>query len=629
MKRGYMEDSTASSTSCPYLKYVEADLQARSEWVRKDSAIMRRRLGERPSKRNKPYPGAPNTVDPLIDDLTREKTDQEISMILNAPEIAIFIPVGEVEPEIATMAQKGFNTYLRHLCDYRARKEESVDTKNCRGFSITKLITENHPEWGMIPSFETVDPRDLIVPPKTKKIAKAERLTYIGRPSLRELKNRPEERGWSKKSVDALVAKLKPSNIDDAGVTESSHDDQSVFKVTKQLIGLNTSDLKNDEIVIWETCKYADQWDADRSNDLVKKGEKCVTWICPDVPDILLHIVRWKEEDDVQPLPEEMVQGELELAMLEGREPVLYTTIPGKDKEWGYVQHRYEYRSRLWYDSRGIGHTCMDNQIIATNVQNAKLIQIDFFSKPMFEGGNNANQQNVVVKPGAVLPDGIKHVQLQPLGSELSFEADYQRRTASKRSGSGGGTYSAEVSQSRKLQKTATEVQSEDSRGNEISSASVERFNDADRELFPMLWRELKRMQVELPMIGSGMSFDGMMPLEVYNYRFLIVPAASDKSLNPDLQFRKDMAVMEVNIEQAPVTGADIAAGMKYITGNVNPNLAHELYPDPNSGELPITTTLMQIQQAVEQIQQQVEQNTETIEAVRELGGAVADEMVK
>jgi len=612
-------------SSCPYLADTDADLQARQEWNRKDDGILGRRLGKRPKKRNKPYKGAPNTVDPIINDLATDKTDQEISMILNAPVVAIFIPLGDVPASYTTMAQKGFNTYLRHMCGYRQKKEVAVDTKNARGFAITKQITENTDEWGVIPSFDTVDPKDLIVPPRTTDIRRAERVTHVMRLSLREFKDKPKTGGWNRKAVAAVAKKLVHKDSEGTErVATSDHDDENTFTVTKALIGLNTSDVDNDKIVVWEICHYATQWDVEKSNGIVGLGDKCVSTVCPDCPEELLHIVAWREDSTFENLAGAELEAEMRSAQFDSREPDVVREVRGRDKPWPYIQHRYENRSLLWYDSRGIGHTCMDNQIIATAIQNGKLIQLDYASMPVFEGTGTPNEQNVTVKPGTVLPEGLKPVTMKPVTAELAFENDYQRRLASQRTASGAGTYSAEVSSSRKLEKTATEVKSENAKGDTVSSASVDRFNDADRQLFPMLWNELRRMGTELPMIGAGLKFEGMMPADIYKHRFLIVPAASEKTLNPDMQFIKDREIIEMNAEHAEVTGADIGAGLRRVTEKVDTNLAHTLYPDPNSGELPIAPVLMRLQQQVEQLAANVEQNSKRVDQALQLGSEVA-----
>jgi len=79
---------------------IHGDLTDRSTWATKQNEIVRRRLSARRKQKTKPYKGAPNFVEPIIDDNVREKTDQEISMLLNAPVMAHAIPLsGEISAE--------------------------------------------------------------------------------------------------------------------------------------------------------------------------------------------------------------------------------------------------------------------------------------------------------------------------------------------------------------------------------------------------------------------------------------------------------------------------------------------------------------------------------------------------
>lgn len=608
------------SDSCPYLKDVEADLQARNDWAEKDKAIQKRRLGERPKKRNKPYPNAPNPVERLVDDNTNDKTDQEISMIMNAPVIAIMVPLGTVEDAtLVSQAQKGFNTYLRHLCGYRQKKEEAVDTKNARGFAVTKPIREEHPDWGLIPSFETVDPRDCIVP-VTFKVGpgkEPERFAYINRFSYRDFKKKVKA-GWNRKAIAEVISKVTVKDADgEVSVSESDHDDDSTFKVTKELIGLNTSDRKSGEIVVWEIFHYATAWDAEKSGGIVKKGEKCVSYVCPDVPGELLKVMPWCEQDYAET---NTIEDPLRGAYIDTR------MVKGKDKAMPLIQHRYSYRSRLWYDTEGIGQKNMDLQIKATAIERAILILIDHISDPTYTSEGEFNQQNIVKRPGAVLPNGIKPVDERSriaILEQLNFQLDAVKRVASKRAGIAGGIYSSQMSESRKLQKTATEVDSENATQDVVSSASVDRFNDPDTELFRQIWADMRRMRTRLPVIDNG-RFEGIINDAVYDIDFLIIPAASQKTLNPDLQFRKSSGMMSIVAERAEITGADVAAGDKHMLQMADPVLANLVFPDPDSGEVPITTTLNALSQAVEQLTAGVEEATAKADQALDLGSEVA-----
>ena len=134
-----------ANKEAPYKWHIEQDLQGRKTWNEKDNLIIKRRLGER-STTSLPYPGAPNPIVNIIDDTVRIQTDTEISMIMNAPRLAYFIPIGDVPPEKAREAELAFDTLLRHYMNSRRRKEEAVDTKNARGFAVCKVIFEKDPD---------------------------------------------------------------------------------------------------------------------------------------------------------------------------------------------------------------------------------------------------------------------------------------------------------------------------------------------------------------------------------------------------------------------------------------------------------------------------------------------------
>ena len=80
-----------TSPEAPWVQDIKDDVEARGVWANKDAEIMKRPLGYRKKKRKKPYVGAPNFVVPIIDDVVTDRTEQEVSMMLNAPHISNFI----------------------------------------------------------------------------------------------------------------------------------------------------------------------------------------------------------------------------------------------------------------------------------------------------------------------------------------------------------------------------------------------------------------------------------------------------------------------------------------------------------------------------------------------------------
>ena len=114
----------------PWIEKIKQDAGNRQKWASRDRQIQKRRLTDRPAKKNKPYPGAPNFVVPIVDDVVREKTDQEITMMSNARFLAYFIPMGPgLSAPMRMKAQLAFDTYLRHVIQVMPKLEEALDCK--------------------------------------------------------------------------------------------------------------------------------------------------------------------------------------------------------------------------------------------------------------------------------------------------------------------------------------------------------------------------------------------------------------------------------------------------------------------------------------------------------------------
>ena len=622
--------------AAPYIDDIQQDVSARSTWNTRDNLILSRRLGKRKAKKRKPYIGAPNFVVPIIDDTVTDKTDMEISMILNAPLIAHFIPVdGSENRDVAMKAAKAFDTYLRHVINFRRKKEQLVDTKNARGISVAKRTRKKHPRWGVIADFIAQDPKDVIVPVDTKDPQQAERIVSVLRYSRRQFKAKSARWKGVKRTYETLKIGIDEDGREETGTT-SGYDKakDNVLKVTEMLIGINASDAAKNTIVVWEIFHYATEWDV--KNDPTKTlevGRKCVTYIVPDVPDVILHAIAWNEDKTV-PLEGDELEAELASSLEEDREPVI-TITEKRDMAWPFIQHRAENRSEYWYDSRGIGHTCMDNQIAATGQKNAKMVWLEYASHPTFENdGTQHNPTNVKIYPGAVIPKGLKIATPPSPPAQLDFNIDAEKRDAGARAGSGASQYSAQVSERRKLEKTAAEVHSQDAKEGIVTSASVDRFNDADRELFQQLWDDLRILRPKLPIITKKNEFQGFAGEDdgIYDVEFLVVPAASSKTLNPDHQYLKASSALSYAMQfvQAGVA-IDPQAGLRDVLSHYDPYFADIVMMDPNKpgpqGQPPVYMILQQMQQQLAQLTGQVQEIDSEVESVEKLSVETSQEV--
>lgn len=601
----------------PLYDDIKDDLMDRSKWAKIDAEILRRRLNERRRKRTKPYVGAPNGVVPIVDDTVTEKTDQEITMMMNAPRRAYFIPLSKAATEHKDRAEMAFSTYLDHICRYRPKAEEAVDTKNARGYSILKVIRTNDERFGQLPDFEAVDPRDCIVPVNTKEIKKAERITFVLRYNERELRARAFEKGWN----ILPILEAKKSHTDSSDTTESS-----ALTETKSLVGVSLGGKNTEEYVIFECWHHATEWTVSKdTTGEIELGRKACVLFSPDMPEHVVHIFPWKEDDIRTPLDEVDSKLELMVAAQEGRQPILYRERKGPDREWPVIQARAENRSRYFYDTRGIGHKCMDDQIYASGIFNAKMTWIDYLANPIFESEeSDTNSSNFTAEPGSILKRGMKFATYPNIPPVLDFSVDYHKREAGRRSGVGSQyNYSQTVSSSRKIEKTATEVSLEQQRIAYVSSASVDRFNDPWIDLFRLLWEDLGRLKIDLPMLNNG-KYLGNAGVDIYSMPFLIVPSASAKTLYPDLQFAraKDALGFVAAYQQFGVP-ADFHKGVKQTLSHYDPCFAEDVIIDPTQAgpqaQPPIYQVLQNLQKAVTELADIVDSKSAELTDVQKL----------
>jgi len=602
---------------------VLSDLADRQTWARKQDEIARRRLSARKTNKTKPYKGAPNFVEPIIDDNVTEKTDQEISMLLNAPVMAHAIPMtAGLRPDQRSRLEYAFDYYLRHIITIRPILEEGVDTKNERGFTVFKKVRSFNNRLDQdLPGPIVIDPKDIIVPKDTKDVQDAERLVHVIRLTPLALRNMVRKNGWNKDAADEIIRRIKSG-----GRVDNGSDEESIHDVTSDLTGIATSDtyetntdgvlaIKN--IVIWETYRHATEEDQKRDSELIQ-DRRMVTVFCPDVPDVTIAEFPWRTEDEFLPMPDPMKLDEIINARGEGREPDFFVPKTGKDRLWPFVQNRYESRSSYWYEVRGIGEKTIDNQIKATQMQNAKAVLVDYYSAPLYTG-DVRNSGNISFRPGSKMPGNFAWVQPPQIPSQFDFDINQDRATASKRAATQSqNLFSADVG-SQKIEKTATEVEAEGARVNMVSSASVDRFNTPMGRLFQLIWEDLRELKPDIPIIINGQNI-GEIEESLYDLDIVWVPASSAKTLNPDIQLRRSINMANFALSLQPLgLPIDPNAIWATVSSYWDANLTADWVIDPNAagpqGQPPIYQILEQLQQqnqALGQAVQEIGQNLQS-----------------
>lgn len=604
------------SDANPHVARIEADLKARKTWADRDAMILKKRLGERSKKRQKPYPNAPNFVVRLIDDLVREKTDTEQNMSENAPLYAYVVPLSaDITEPVRTTIERAFDTYLRHMLRIAPIREEALDCKNARGFAILKTIRRQHEDFGEIPTLEVCDMRNIVCPSDTKRLADAERIAEFIPLSPEAFLDRARENGWN-----MTIAR----EVAESGGDRAKSENEDTLETTKTLVGITTDDSEKKTIWIVEQWCIAGEWEValDETKRVKKNDRCCVIWGL-NKPEQILKIYPWREADTVIPWTPQEQQVEMISAQTEGREPKMYKGVePGRQRAWPYLATRYENRSQYLYDSRGIGQLCMDEQIAATATLNAKMVMLEYFQQPLFTGAGARNSANVTFEPGSFVPEGTAAVQMPQIPQQFDFDLEMYRRNSARRVGSlSQYEFSGELSRSKKVQKTATEVREQTMHGGMVSAASVDRFNEPWAEVYQALWKDLKRMNKPLPIISRTGAFGQGFNTDFYKLPILLVPASSAKTLNPDLQFNRATAALNTLISTLQYgVNADIQKAISDVMADWDPVAASRWIVPPNQqgprGEVPIYTQLKQLLQHAQVTDQTLQQIGEAVKTV-------------
>ena len=601
---------------------VLSDIADRQTWASKQDEIARRRLSARPTNKTKPYVGAPNFVEPIIDDNVREKTDQEISMLLNAPVMAHAMPLrAKLSAKDRNALEHGFDTYLRNVIEIRPIIEEGIDTKNERGFTVFEVIRSKNNRLNIdLPVPAVRDPKDVIVPTDTQHPQDAERITRVIRLSPLGLRTEVAKNEWNEDAAKEIIRRIKSGGRSDNGSEE-----EPIHEVTADLVGIATSETENSsdgqrsikEIVIWQVYHYADKDDFARDDELIE-DRRMVTVFCPDVTDVVIAEFPWREKDEQIAMPEGFKLDEVINARGEGREPNFAISTPGKDKPWPIAQPRHESRANFWYDSRGLGELLMDNQIKATQMQNAKAVLTDFYAAPMYSG-DVRNSGNMSFRPGSRVPSNFSWVTPPQISPQFDFDVNQERMTAGKRAGAQGqNLFSGDVGR-QKVEKTAAEVNTESARINMVSSASVDRFNTPMGQLFQLIWEDLKRIRPTLPILVNN-EFEGEMDPSLFDLEILWLPASSSKTLNPELQLQRSVGMANFAMSLAP---SGLAVNPESIFNTVSSYWDSQLTSDwvvnPQEagpqGQPPVFQAIQGIQQQMQQISQVLQEFGQNLQA--------------
>lgn len=598
---GHLDPTTGGRSGSDLYQTVLQDISDTDEFREKARALHKKRLKDRPKRKTKPYVGAPNFVSPVIDDMVRSKTELEINLLWNAPRIAHAVPLGPVDAQTKRDAEEAWNTYFRYIIRGRARLEEGLETKNELGFCVFKKVRRFSKMLRQsVPDFIVCDYLDVVVPADSpSQVEELERLTHILRYSPRQLRIEGAQKGW--RNIEELLQLVASSSRETDSQDDSSSTDagENTFQSVRDMIGLTTGRGAK-HVLVYEVYHYATkedvEWQSQNMPELsdIKLDQKVKTVFSPDAPHLVLSKIAWKKDDELK---------------LDEFGQVVST--PGDDMPFPFVYAPFENRSKYWHDSRGGALLCVDEQIASTQLQNVKATLLDYYAQPLLKGDRDIrNSSNVTFQPGSYI--GSMEWQNPPqIPAAVSFEQNSLEARASKRMGVGSQqSFSENMSESRKVQKTKAEIDAGQAQSAIVSSASVDRFSDPLSDLFGMVWDDVVAEGLIFPLMSPGSGgFEGQVDPAIYTTPMMMVPASSSRTLDPERQRNLQMQLVQFLTPYVQMgVPIDLNEILQDVVRNGDPALVSRYFIDPNAagpqGQPPIYQMIEQLNQMLQQVAQ-------------------------
>jgi hypothetical protein len=420
---------------------VDADLKDRAQWY--DRAVKNRTERFKRTNTVKPmYEGAPNLVDPIIDDLIRELKQSIVTTLWQAPHLAQFIGLDDIGVAQAENAEAAFDFHLRKACKTRSRISQCVDDELTFGYGLSKLVEVTGRGGLAVPEFWPVSPLSVVVPTSTLEIGQAERVCHMMRYTVAEFRRVATANGWDSAVMTLAIAKAaerrNAAASGDRGEARARYRDGS----------LNDS---GGGVEVWEI--FYETSDAGRR----------VCSLSPDVPDRPLDDRPWTW---------------VALVGAESEPPV---------RPWPFVQFRNE-DTIGFYNTRGLPEILEVDQKEASTYRTTRAIAIDFAGKPFLSGQRHSTPFRF--RAGEQL-DGREIIWAKTPGVDHIYQQDYSRNLAMKRVGSTQGAIASVAGADQR--KTATEVNAMMAGANGMSTDAVDRFAEPWAEMFDMMWTFMAR----------------------------------------------------------------------------------------------------------------------------------------
>lgn len=349
-------------------------IYSRSSWET-NQAIWYQMRHDGVGRKNPPWPGAANLHFPLADTQITQLKPFYWRQIYSNELVASFVPYKQEEEDLSAIAEQWFNYQIRYSTNLFRESQVFIDKMLMAGSSVCKVIFDHDKQRV---SYDAIDPLSFIISPQAKTIQDADLCVHVIKMTEEEYR-RHDDYNQDEDFIKSLLG----------SVTFDEADKQQLEQLKRIREGFTVT-ADNNQIIIWEAY----------SKDIDGK------WT------VYTYSPRQPEED---------VKAPYELPYDHGLAP--------------FVEFDYEIKEKGFYSSRGIPCLVAMEETYLTKLMNEKYDVITLVNRPIYTlvGNPIPNMENVMLRPGSILPYEVKAIQNPPPPLDFDKEMMLVRENAQQR----------------------------------------------------------------------------------------------------------------------------------------------------------------------------------------------------
>jgi len=399
------------------------DIKNRSRWeTRQGVWYQMRNDGLR--RKVKPWPNAADMHFPLIDTTINKLKPAFFQQAMGLDVLATFVPMRSQLSGFSTAAEHWFSYKLHEKSNYATEVMSWIDHMLVSGHSVMKTFW--NPDEKRV-EFQAVDPMYIIVPPWTKDIRGADRITQVMPMSLESYK-----RAGIYEDSKSVTDRIKSGKIEDEGIIDT-------LKYDKEIREGITHSMDEEQVIVWEVYSHDED------------GKWIMECFSPQAPDIPLRKT-------------------MEVPFDHGNPP--------------FSSCKYEITDGGWFSPRGVCEILAQFEASLTKVWNEKMDASTLFNKPLFRAERDLpNSVNLRLNPGQILPFGIQPVQMP--STPLDFDKEMMQTQSVAEQRVTVPDYGIMADRDRR---TATEIESVNAQAQQNMDLRLRLFRQALGDLFRQAW---------------------------------------------------------------------------------------------------------------------------------------------